>query len=205
MEEVVKRLVVIMLIVVLPCPHMFGATSGETSVKGIESYTPEHSLTLFYRQPVTARNCNNPWMEYALPIGTGELGAMVMGGIMEDVLQFNEKTFWKGSTTVVGAYQNFGYLKLTEQDTQRYAHGTTEDYLLRLDLETAIATASWTAPDGTCYTKEYLASRPAACIAVHVSASKPGSVNLKVSMSKQVQQRRTPCYCPQQSLSQPSV
>ena len=38
-------------------------------------------------------------MEYALPIGNGQLGGMVYGGIRQDILQFNEKTLVTGSST----------------------------------------------------------------------------------------------------------
>ena len=46
-------------------------------------------LTLWYRQPATL-------FTEALPIGNGDLGAMIYGGIGEDHLQLNESTFWTG-------------------------------------------------------------------------------------------------------------
>ncbi|EFH83389.1 glycoside hydrolase family 95 protein [Ktedonobacter racemifer] len=46
-------------------------------------------LKLWYRQPATQ------WLE-ALPVGNGHLGAMVHGGISEEVLQLNEDTLWSG-------------------------------------------------------------------------------------------------------------
>src|SRR5688500_9057862 len=36
------------------------------------------------------------WEREALPIGNGALGAMIVGGVAEDRLQFNEKTLWTG-------------------------------------------------------------------------------------------------------------
>lgn len=175
------RQTIFALMVVSFCSMTFAAIK-ETAVTGITTYKPEHTLTMWYNLPATARSCSNPWMEYALPIGTGELGAMIMGGIMEDVLQFNEKTFWAGSPTVRGAYQDFGRLTLTEMDSLRYASGKVTDYLLSLDLETAAATASWTSPDSIVYKKEYLASYPAKCIAIHLTASKPNAINLKIAL-----------------------
>lgn len=155
----------------------------ETSVTGIATYTPEHTETLWYKQPASSRSCSNAWMEYALPIGNGQLGAMVMGGILEDELQFNEKTFRTGSTTLRGAYQDFGHLTLTELLPTRYSSGMASNYRLALDLETAIAGVSWTAPDGTHYMKEYLASHPAGCIAIHLTASASKAINIKVSLA----------------------
>jgi alpha-L-fucosidase 2 len=46
-------------------------------------------LKLWYQQP--ARNWNE-----ALPVGNGRLGAMVFGGIEEELLQLNEETLWSG-------------------------------------------------------------------------------------------------------------
>ena len=46
-------------------------------------------LRLWYRQPAKV------WTE-ALPIGNGDLGAMIYGGITEEHLQLNESTFWTG-------------------------------------------------------------------------------------------------------------
>lgn len=47
------------------------------------------SLTLWYNAP--AANWNE-----ALPIGNGRLGAMVYGGIENEIIQFNEETLWTG-------------------------------------------------------------------------------------------------------------
>src|SRR5579872_2867230 len=46
-------------------------------------------LRLWYRQPA------REWTE-ALPIGNGDLGAMVFGGVKEEHLQLNESTWWTG-------------------------------------------------------------------------------------------------------------
>ncbi len=45
---------------------------------------------LWYKQPAAR------WMRQALPIGNGKLGAMVFGGIVDERIQFNEKSMWTG-------------------------------------------------------------------------------------------------------------
>lgn len=52
--------------------------------------TASEALRLWYRQPATQ------WLE-ALPIGNGFVGAMVYGGINEEIISLNEGTFWSGS------------------------------------------------------------------------------------------------------------
>src|SRR5690606_38254641 len=47
-------------------------------------------LTIGFDQPAS------DWEREGLPIGNGAMGAVVQGGVQQDVLQFNEKTLWTG-------------------------------------------------------------------------------------------------------------
>ncbi|MCH5718020.1 glycoside hydrolase family 95 protein [Niabella hibiscisoli] len=47
------------------------------------------NLKLWYNKPATR------WVE-ALPVGNGKIGAMVFGGVEEELLQLNESTLWSG-------------------------------------------------------------------------------------------------------------
>jgi len=47
------------------------------------------ALTLHYHEPA------RQWTE-ALPIGNGRLGAMIFGGVNEDLIQLNEASLWSG-------------------------------------------------------------------------------------------------------------
>ncbi|MBC7723043.1 MAG: glycoside hydrolase N-terminal domain-containing protein, partial [Pedobacter sp.] len=61
----------------------------------------QKDLKLWYNQPA------QKWTD-ALPIGNGNLGAMIYGGINEEHLQFNESTLWTGKPrdyTRKGAYK----------------------------------------------------------------------------------------------------
>lgn len=48
-----------------------------------------NSLKLWYNKPASR------WTE-ALPVGNGRIGAMIFGGVEEDLLQLNESTLWSG-------------------------------------------------------------------------------------------------------------
>lgn len=50
---------------------------------------PSNSLVLQYDKPA------DKWTE-ALPVGNGRLGAMVFGGVNEELIQLNEATLWSG-------------------------------------------------------------------------------------------------------------
>jgi alpha-L-fucosidase 2 len=145
------------------------------------TYVPSQAMTLWYTVPVTAQTCSNTWMDYALPIGNGQFGAMIYGGINQDIVQFNEKTLWTGSSTERGAYQNFGNLYMEDLGNVFSTSSSTyaaKNYYRELDLSTATASSSWTSPDGkTTYTRQYIASNPDQCVAIHIKASTSGAIN----------------------------
>ena len=68
------------------------------------------------------------------------------------------------------AYQPFGDLRLTFPDAQN-----ATNYSRRLDLDTAIATTTYTA-NGATYTREVFASYPDNAIVVRITADMPGQV-----------------------------
>ncbi len=61
-------------------------------------------------------------MSQALPIGNGQFGATILGGVHRDVIQFNDKTLWWGHLGSVvangsyGSYLDFGHLYITSTD-----------------------------------------------------------------------------------------
>ena len=47
------------------------------------------------------------WESEALPIGNGAMGAAILGGVQQDLIQFNEKTLWTGGPGSLQGY-DFG-------------------------------------------------------------------------------------------------
>ena len=112
-------------------------------VKGVSKFRPQHTLTLWYDEPATLTNAENIWMEYSLPIGNGQLGASLFGGIAKDEIQFNEKTLWTGGPNDMGSYgqyKNFGsvYVEDLSGDIGYSEDNGARDYVRYLDLETGI-------------------------------------------------------------------
>ncbi len=170
----------------LPDPDPQPTKLTEWATSAYSSYRPEEPLTLWYSLPVTRLTVDDPWMEYALPIGNGQLGAMIYGGIRQDIVQFNEKTLWTGSSTNYnrdGGYQNFGHLYI-EDTSDRFSTSTSKgvkDYVRTLDLTKATATAEWKSTDmSITFRREYIASAPDQVIAVHLTASEPGQLNQRI-------------------------
>ncbi|MCD8302045.1 MAG: glycoside hydrolase family 95 protein [Prevotellaceae bacterium] len=155
---------------------------------GTTSFSPEHPLTLWYDEPATSTGVSNIWMEYSLPIGNGQLGASLFGGLKEDEIQFNEKTLWTGSPTDLGSYgqyKNFGSIFVTDQSG---VIGYTEDmeakdYYRSLDIQNGVASVHYTNASGTTsYDRTYLASYPDQVIAVRYRATGEDKLNLLFSM-----------------------
>ena len=149
----------------------------EWKVVGASSWQPENPLTLWYNEPATATKVGNIWMEYSLPIGNGQLGASLFGGILRDEIQFNEKTLWTGSNQVGGDhgyYRNFG--SLIAEDISNDFGSTDEkcakEYRRWLDIENGTAGVSYTSADGqTTYDRTYFSSFPDRVIAIRYRAT----------------------------------
>ena len=157
----------------------------EFYTSGASSFTPNNPLTLWYDQPATATGVANIWMEYSLPIGNGQLGASLFGGIKKDEIQINEKTLWTGSNQVGGDhgyYRNFGSLMIEDQsgDFGFDAKTGAKDYCRWLDIEDGTAGVRYTSTDGkTAYERTYFASNPDSAIAIRYRAVGDSTLSLK--------------------------
>ena len=74
-------------------------------------------------------------------------------------------------------YQPFGDLWLNFS-----GHGNAQNYRRELDLTQAISRTTYTVGD-IQYTREYLVSQPNQVIAIHLTASKPGSISFVTSLT----------------------
>lgn len=118
----------------LMCEIAVGA-SATSSV----SFTPGtrpvgvSKFTLWYDTPVENTGVEDTWMEYALPLGNGQLGATVRGGVELDEIQLNEKTLWSGNSANnnQGYFQNLGSIKVNSRND---TIGVAYDYVRYLDI-----------------------------------------------------------------------
>ncbi len=153
-----------------------------SDIKGVSSYSPKNPNTLWYTTSAEAAGVSYPWMEYALPLGNGELGCMVFGGVFNEELQFNEKTLWSGPANVVGAgsgnrtFMNFGSLIITNQDATIW-NGVT-DYVRYLDIEEGVAGVEFKNPNGTKQVRKFFASAPDQVIAGKYTVEGDEKLNL---------------------------
>ena len=153
-----------------------------TDIKGNASFSPKNPNTLWYKTSAEATGVGNPWMEYALPLGNGELGCMVYGGVHTEELQFNEKTLWSGAANVVGAtnssrtFVNFGSLFIVNDDNAIY-DGVT-DYVRYLDIEEGVAGVEFKNAKGKKQVRKYFSSAPDQVIAGQYKCEEGEKLNL---------------------------
>lgn len=144
----------------------------ETSITGTTDWQPTHKHTLWYKKPATI------WMTSTLPIGNGQFGACVMGGVKRDEVQFNDKTLWRGHVGSIvgngqyGSYLNFGNLYITAIGD----HANATNYRRWLDIDEAVAGVAYTA-DGVDFEREYIVSYPDRVLAIRYTASEAGKIN----------------------------
>ena len=153
-----------------------------SEIEGVASFSPKNPNTLWYRTSAEAAGVGNPWMEYALPLGNGELGCMVFGGVHNEELQFNEKTLWSGPSNTVGAgsgnrtFMNFGSLIIQNNDNAIW-DGVT-DYVRYLDIEEGIAGVEFKNANGTKQVRKYFSSAPDQAIVGHYAVEGDEKLNL---------------------------
>ena len=153
-----------------------------SDIAGIASYSPKNPNTLWYTTSAEAAGVSYPWMEYALPLGNGELGCMVFGGVFHEELQFNEKTLWSGEANKVGAaggnrtFMNFGSVIIANNDPA-IQEGVT-DYVRYLDIEEGIAGVEFKNANGTKQTRKYFSSAPDQVIAGQYKSEGDDKLNL---------------------------
>lgn len=154
---------------------------GQIALGSNNEKTDTPPLVLWYESPASN------WTSEALPIGNGNIGAMIFGGTTEDRIQFNHKTLWKGSSgaTDLGSYLAFGDLYITNKNTNDISN-----YRRQLDLSKAIASVKYHSA-GTDYSYEYFCSHPDNVIVIQYKAIGDNLLSLKLQLADAQQKNNT--------------
>ena len=148
-----------------------------------------HDFSLWYDTPATATGVSDTWMEYALPMGNGQIGATIRGGVLCDDIQFNEKTLWSGTATNSGNqgyFQNFGSILVKDRSgifSAAESDGEPiEAYNRFLDIIDGVAGVNFQSPDHqTNFHRRYFASATDKVFVAHYEAD--GTEPLKLNIS----------------------
>lgn len=153
---------------------------------------------LWYNVPVAKTGVSDTWMEYALPLGNGQLGTTIRGGIFKDELQFNEKTLWQGSTGNGGSennsrgwFQNFGSIMVTDMSgafSLDNAEKPVKEYVRYLDIINGVGGVNYKSSDeATTYARRYFTSATDKVLVAHYEAKGTDKLNLKVTFKPDTQ------------------
>lgn len=157
--------------------------ADDISVKGIASFDRPSHHTLWYDSPAGTSYAD--WQEYSLPIGNGELGGSIFGGIAVDKITFNEKSLWAGNSETRpnpnhGDYLKFGSIWVTDL-SNNFTDGAT-DYVRYLDIDNAVAGVAFADAEGTTYTRTYIASQPDKVMAARYTATGSNTMSLRFTV-----------------------
>lgn len=153
------------------------------NIEGSTTFRPEQPLTLWFTKPASSSKDGHKWMDFGLPVGNGQLGAMVLGNVLKEDISVNEKTLWTGDTELrgsytYGCYQNFGSLYVRSREEGISMSEPVLDYWRDLDLTTGIARVHYKNAAGTSFDRKYFTSYPDNIIAAEFAADKSGAVSL---------------------------
>ncbi|SDC99978.1 glycoside hydrolase family 95 protein [Niabella drilacis] len=144
------------------------------------AWAQDAPLVLWYAQPAVK------WDAERLPVGNGRMGAMIMGGVANDTIQFNEQSLWSGDNNWdgayntgdhgFGAYRNFGEVRLA------FDQGAAcTDYRRSLDLVSGIHSNSFKSNRIT-YQREAFASHPDQVMVFRYTAGGKGQLSGRISL-----------------------
>ncbi len=151
---------------------------------------------LWYNVPVEHTGVNDTWMEYALPLGNGQIGATIRGGLYKDEIQFNEKTLFEGTNGSCGSgsaqeakgrgwYQNFGsIIAIDKSDNFSLKDNSkpVKGYVRYLDVMNGVGGVNYKSSDeATTYTRRYFTSATDKVLVAHYEANGTDKLDLLFS------------------------
>lgn len=83
--------------------------------------TMNEEMKLWYTTPAniySAETNGGEWMQQSLPLGNGNLGNLIFGGISKERIHFNEKTLWTGGPSEKRPDYQFGNKKTAYTDSE---------------------------------------------------------------------------------------
>jgi alpha-L-fucosidase 2 len=114
-------------------------------------------------------------MAEALPIGNGQLGALVFGAPEKERLILDEDSLWTGGDNPSGNYDTMGaYQFLGDVFVELPGHHDAVNYRRDLDLSDAVSHVAYQA-NGVKYEREFYCSQPANVLVARFTADKPES------------------------------
>lgn len=155
-----------------------------TRPAGVSKYT------LWYDEPSSKTTAADKWMDYGLPIGNGQVGAVLAGDLLNDEIQFNEKSLWRGQARYngdggQGYYQNFGFINVKDLSGNfsiASAANPVKGYNRYLDIVNGVAGVNYSS-ETTLFERTFITSGPDRVFAAHYTATGDQKLHLKFAFT----------------------
>ena len=153
--------------------------------------TANNPLSLWYDKPAAfhfEKSRDIKWKTYindALPIGNGSIGALITGEVPTELLRLNELSLWTGAINCPSGDEQDGYgnyQSLADLSIALSSTNAPSNYRRDLDLSTAHAAVNYT-QDGINYRREYAASHPTGVIMARFTANHPGAHSGEIKLA----------------------
>jgi alpha-L-fucosidase 2 len=166
-------------------PVLLVAAAATLGLQARAAETTPSPLSIWFTRPATTTP--RDFINEALAVGNGRLGALVLGHLGTERILLNEDSVWSGGENPSGKYNEpkpadrrytkdyFGtYEMLGELLITLPGHENATNYRRELNIADAAITIRYQL-DGTTYTREVIASHPDQVLIVRLTADRPGS------------------------------
>lgn len=106
------------------------ADQTDGQIAELSAETMNENMKLWYETPANVNSsggAGSDWMQESLPLGNGNLGNLIFGGIAKERIHFNEKTLWTGGPSESRPNYNSG------NKTTAYTDAEILEYRQKLD------------------------------------------------------------------------
>lgn len=128
-----------MLVTGIPSMAVGAEEAKEADGKAVKlsAETMNQNMKLWYETPAnvnTGGGSGGDWMQESLPLGNGNLGNLIFGGVEKERIHFNEKTLWTGGPSESRPNYNFGNQNLVNgEQPEGYTAAEIQEYREILD------------------------------------------------------------------------
>lgn len=94
-----------------------------------ETFNEDFSnLKMQWSEPMEVKTSSGAWTYGGTPVGNGQIGAKIYGGVSEDIIQLNDAFFWSGGPEYTEVYDETGSRKAALDKTRQLLEGDLTDW-----------------------------------------------------------------------------
>lgn len=119
-----KKFCVIFLSIVMASAQLLSVSAADNTASN-EDFS---NLKMRWSEPMAVKTSSGSWTYGGTPIGNGQIGAKIYGGVSEDIIQLNDAFFWSGGPDYTDVYDETGSRKAAMEKTRELLEGDLTDW-----------------------------------------------------------------------------